>query len=490
MPLLKNKASQEDGVVLITVLLITFIMLILVAGTMAYAVGSQSISRRDQDWNAALTSAEAGLDDYIYRLNQNDQYYLYGQHPTPATGACGAYPALTSPSPDANLAFSSWVRVPGSTSTTTFQYTVDTSCLTTQGAIIVWASGKSGNVVRTIQATVRRRSFIDYLYFTDYETKDPAAYNASDNLTPAQAQTLCAMHYYDIPGRDSQCTDINFASGDVINGPLHSNDAILICGSPTFNGNVTTSWQGTGSPASATATTPAAAAGGNSDVRHRAGDPKYADPLTMPPSNLAIKVKADATVGGAGCLFTGPTSITLLATGPMTVVSPFTKTVGGIGPNNCAGGTLAAPVTENLPTNGVIYVQNVPSASTDWNYGASCIAGPQLSAGATAGSGSGQNPLGYPEKNDITQLRLQERRRVPEGNAEGPAHDRRGQQHRHHRQRHVPGRHGRQRPAGPGREQLRRDLPPGRPADWVPAPRKLRATDGYRTPNNSPATAT
>ena len=53
-------------------------LLILVASTMAYAIGSMPISRRDQDWNAALTAAEAGLDDYLYRLNQNDQYYLYG----------------------------------------------------------------------------------------------------------------------------------------------------------------------------------------------------------------------------------------------------------------------------------------------------------------------------------------------------------------------------------------------------------------------------
>ena len=47
----------------------------------------------------------------------------------------------------------------------------------------------------------------------------------------------------------------------------------------------------------------------------RAGDPKYADPLTMPPSNVAIKADADATLAGAGCLFTGPTSITLNSTG-------------------------------------------------------------------------------------------------------------------------------------------------------------------------------
>ena len=79
----------------------------------------------------------------------------------------------------------------------------------------------------------------------------------------------------------------------------------------------------------------------------------------MPPSNVAIKADADKSLGGDGCLFTGPTSITLNSAGTMTVVSPYTKS-GATTTNNCAGGTLAAPATQALPANGVIYVQNVP----------------------------------------------------------------------------------------------------------------------------------
>ena len=173
------------------------IMLIIVAGTLAYAVGSQNISRRDQDWNAALAAAEAGLDDYLFRLNENDQYYLYN--------------ATTAP-PDGNQAFNTWVSVPdtGATSVTCtasansnlpcFRYKVDTTNLVAQGAIIITATGRSRGVTRTIQATLRRKAFIDYLYFTDYETKDPAAYDSGDDYTPAEAQTYCAMRYYE--GRD------------------------------------------------------------------------------------------------------------------------------------------------------------------------------------------------------------------------------------------------------------------------------------------------
>ena len=377
---------DEEGVALITVLLVTFVLLILVASTMAYAVGSQPISRRDQDWNSALTAAEAGLDDYMYRLNQNDQYYLYGTTPPPASGTCGAYPTLST-APDGNPAFSNWVAVPGSTTSATFRYSIDTSCLATQGAIVVWATGKSGISTRTVQATFRRHAFIDYLYFTDYETKDPALYTGSP-FTAAEAQVSCALHYYE--GRDSQCTDINFASGDVVNGPLHSNDAILICGTPSFNGNVTTSWQGAGTPVVRWRDNTGSGCSGLPTFA-RAGDPKYADPLTMPPSNVAIKADADATLAGAGCLFTGPTSITLNSAGTMTVVSPFTKWPAT--PNNCQPGTNIP-----LPSNGVIYVQNVPSSSTDPNYTASCITSTQLGGSATV-----QHPLGFPQRYDISQ---------------------------------------------------------------------------------------
>ena len=196
--------------------------------------------------------------------------------------------------------------MPGATSNATFTYRVDTSCLS-QGAVIVWSTGKAANVTRTVQATLRRRAFIDYLYFTDYETTDPAAYPVAGFNTnnPTWAQTNCTMHWYDgrvrrPPYNNSHCVDINFASGDVINGPLHSNDAILICGGATFNGKVTTSWQGAGSPIKRYRSNSGCSPNPASPTFANSGDPKYADPLTMPPSNLAIKVKADKSLGRRG----------------------------------------------------------------------------------------------------------------------------------------------------------------------------------------------
>ena len=51
--------------------------------------------------------------------------------------------------------------------------------------------------------------------------------------------------------------------------------------------------------------------------------PQYIAPLSMPPSNSALK--AETTTAAGGCLYTGPTRIKLLASGKMTVKSPFSK---------------------------------------------------------------------------------------------------------------------------------------------------------------------
>ena len=103
------------------------------------------------------------------------------------------------------------------------------------------------------------------------------------------------------------------------------------------------------------------------------GDPEPVPILPLPLTNTAIKVETDRT-GKTGCLYNGPTRIVLNSSGTMTVTSPFTTSSAYA---SCVGTNVA------LPTNGVIYVQNVPSTQT-----ATC-------------TGS-QNRLGYPISGDVT----------------------------------------------------------------------------------------
>ena len=90
---------DEQGIALITVLILTMVALALVSALTAYALGSEPISCHDQDWNAALGAAQAGLNDYVYRLNQNGNYWQY---------------STTNLPPDGNQAFTTFVTVPDS----------------------------------------------------------------------------------------------------------------------------------------------------------------------------------------------------------------------------------------------------------------------------------------------------------------------------------------------------------------------------------------
>ncbi|MGZ4676283.1 MAG: pilus assembly PilX N-terminal domain-containing protein [Acidimicrobiia bacterium] len=348
---------DESGIALVTVLIAVFVLLALAVTVIDYASTSRDISKHDQNWNAALNAAEAGVDDYLFHLNENSNYTDYG---------------AANPPPDGNKAFNQFVDVPGGSTPSQFEYSADTSNLTIDGTVTITSTGKVKTSKRTIQSILRRRNFLDYLYFTDYETKDPATYTGSP-FTAAQAQTLCALHYYD--GRDSRCTEIDFIGADTINGPMHTNDAFKVCGSAQFRGGTTTSWN------------PATGKRWRDDCPtstpsfSTSGDPAYKSPLAMPPSNSALRSQTSSANGG--CLYTGPTRIRLTTTGQMTVKSPFSKDTHNGCPTNGTG---------SLPRNGVIYVQNVPSTSTDANYTAGC---PYNVNGQS-------HPLGLPIGNDVT----------------------------------------------------------------------------------------
>jgi Tfp pilus assembly protein PilX len=377
---LRRATQGEDGFAIATVMLAMLALMILAVSTVAFAIGSQNISRRDQNWNAALAAAEAGYDDFVFRMNQNATY--------PQT--VPTYPSATA-----------WTAVPGAASGASFRYSIrDPNELLTKGTTTVVTSGRFGNAVRTVEAVIRRRSFIDYLYFTDFETMDASLYPVGfSSITQAQAQSgVCSHHYYD--GRDPNCVEITFAGFDAINGPLHSNDAYLVCPGAQFNGATSTSWRG----ANGLLYRPQTGCGSGSPVFANPGDPHYADPLTMPPSNTAIlnETQPYDGVSYGGCLYTGPTAITFNANGTMTVDSPFSKnTRNGCPANTWSGsGGRPAPVTGNLPINGVIYVQDVPASSTDPNYTAGC---PYSVRYQNSGSNPLRaNPLGYPQANDIT----------------------------------------------------------------------------------------
>lgn len=375
---LRARLATDRGSALIVTVAVTGILSLLVG--VAFSVARNSIDVRDDvnRTHGALAAAEAGLDDYIFRLNNVDEYWTYNHADDGGNDAFVANAA-----DHANIPADAWTPVAGGGEFGEYVYSVDTSDLVGEGVIRITSTGRvvpraDGQAdLRTVTATVKQASFLDFLYFTDYETLDPEAYSTAADRAWAAAN--CRVRRWQgtrptsgRPSSSSQgCVEIFWASGDVVNGPFHTNDRWRISGNPRWTDDVSGSainyasngfYDGSGSPVFAT-------------------PPFYQAPLEMPPSNSALRSEADHTIGGEGCLYTGPTEIVLNPNGTIRLDSPYTRR-SGAGCGNFSGNGNDAPQTVSLPQNGVIYVQAIPANPSDPNY--------------TAGCPHGDNGLGYP----------------------------------------------------------------------------------------------
>ena len=368
-----RRFRDEDGVALVTVVAMTGVLMGLVGVLITTTMLQDRRAHGEQSSQGAIAAAQAGIDDYVHRLNAQDAYWQYSSTTAPPDGNQAFSPSTCTKTALTTCRF---VAVPGGASEGTFTYRADISELTTTGVITLHALGRVQNDVRSVRVALRQQSFLDFLYFTDYETNDPVTYGDASDV--AWAETNCRRHRYDNPTRPSGCRDITWISGDVVNGPFHTNDRWVTSGAP--------SWL-----AATSGSSPSPLYTSSSGTPTYAVAPFYQPPLQLPPTNSAIRVQADYTVGNTGCLFTGPTQIVLTGA-TMSVRSPYTRQSG----TGCGTWPRATAQTINIPANGVVYVQNVPSSGPNAFTGSSC---PTSISSTTLPT---PVPLGYPIASDVT----------------------------------------------------------------------------------------
>ena len=108
------------------------------------------------------------------------------------------------------------------------------------GTFRVRSTGFSGNGKVSIVATYKQATFLDYVYFTQLETSDPVTYGFAEPVGGSDRRIL-AVHQ--VPARRPReradprhqhqfCDQIVFVGGDQIDGPLHTNDDLRVCGTP------------------------------------------------------------------------------------------------------------------------------------------------------------------------------------------------------------------------------------------------------------------
>jgi hypothetical protein len=357
---LRRRIRDERGFTMFAVMGAMLAIMMISVAAFAAAGGDTRGARRDQDSKRAYSAAEAGLNQYLSDLNKDNTYWTHcDQVPAPAVvnpynqtplskvtieGSDAQYAIEVLPTVNLNTG----TRFPACDVANPTKTMLDTRT----GTFQIRSTGFARGVRRTIIGTFRRKKFLDFLYFTDLETANPVAYavNTGGNPTTPDvedwASNSCSVYYRggrgsaqytgvaDPPGAAPPvnlsfgCTEINFISGDSINGPLHTNDQMLVCGTPAFGRTIQdaievsdpTGWRGNGG------------CGGNNPNFIGKYTPG-AGVLSMPPSNSQLKNVVDP-----GYTFTGRTTIAF--NGANVVINGVTKPI---------------------PPSGVIYVQNGPN---------------------------------------------------------------------------------------------------------------------------------
>lgn len=216
---LRARLAGEEGFTMVIALGVLVITSVLVAAMFVAIGGDVHISQHDLDGKRAYSAAEAGANAFLYQLNQNPSYWETCANDTlsktevPGTGTSTVQPE-----------YYSYAPLPANGNTSCTSNAINSLIDTSTGSLRMEFTGYSGgpnSVVRTLVASYRKLTPLDFVWYTVYEALDSAITGYTD----------CGTFYRD--SRDSNC-NINWVTGDVINGPMYTQDQYLIDGSPTF----------------------------------------------------------------------------------------------------------------------------------------------------------------------------------------------------------------------------------------------------------------
>lgn len=354
----RTRLADEGGFTLISVIVGMMVVGLFAVGAWASANGDIRLAGEDQEHKRAYEAARAGAQWYAYQLDRDPTYWTQ----------CASVPPLSDGSrAPVNLEWSGSgadTRVWRPLGTSGESYTLEilgrrdsagrflSQCSTSDATgtalenntLRIRATGRSAGEVRSIIATFKRKSFMDYVYFTHSEAQDPLIGGGSPSTCSSQRTTRTG------------CAEIVFTTNDQVKGPLHTNDSsVLIAG-----GSVTF-----GRPNRNDAFEVAGAAPGYVGATPTFNGPRLtpASTLTPPPGNGALKTLA--TPGG--WVYSGQTC--LVFRGDTVDVYNGANNWAATGRVTCAG----TPVSRSIkgggaPPNGVIYVANSTSVACSGTY--------------------------------------------------------------------------------------------------------------------------
>lgn len=226
--------SAQEGFTMIIAIGVMLVTSLLLVAAFTVANGDVHNSHTDTAQKQAYYAALAGIQQYEYLLQANPNYWQTcgapeSKVPEESEERYVVTPLLASTAPKGSKCtpespFAAMIESKG-TLANTFRI---------KSTGYAGGATKSTGAVRSVIATFRVNGFLDYVYYTNFETKDPGLYETSK---PELAEK-CRNRYYGGPegwaAKGYSCPAINFVTGDHIEGPMHTNDTSLVSGGATF----------------------------------------------------------------------------------------------------------------------------------------------------------------------------------------------------------------------------------------------------------------
>jgi hypothetical protein len=352
-----SRARNEEGFTMIMTVIGLSLMAALVLVAVTAVNGDSHLTLHDLKQKQAYEAAKAGIDDYAYHLHANNSYWTSCANITGETAVNNVKET------------SHRLTVPG---TTESEYAVEllpsttggySKCDTThatesmlqstdplKGTFRIRSNGYAGEAHAAIVATFKPASFLDYVYFTQLETSDAVTYGETLEKAAEQqcGKTIRGGRYTaEIASGKGYCDVISFVSQDFINGPMHTNDAFAICGTPTLGGSAADPIEVSGPPEGWFSTwelSPYHEGCSGSKENFKGTLTANSAVLDPPPTNEELSGVAE----NGGLTFKGQVRICLSGIS-MTVMKYSTS-------NSCANPSNVVYPTGPLPANGVVYV--------------------------------------------------------------------------------------------------------------------------------------
>ena len=241
----RTRSRGDKGQAMLMALALIAVLAGVPAIVLGATVGQVPSTTDNLYWNAAYEAAQAGLNDYLQNLDANETFAQWSSGLSYTYYCTTPYPAGT----QYDAAFCGWVPL---TARPTPWSATSTPCLRRRTGPSVTVSGeavpgssctgwpKAEGVLRTFTFQLApEKSFLDDIYWTNYESVDPlfgggCGGDGNANQAPNNG------NWYQ--GASVPCPIWFFGNGgtldDTVDGPLFSNDTLSVEGTPTFNGPV------------------------------------------------------------------------------------------------------------------------------------------------------------------------------------------------------------------------------------------------------------